>query len=50
MRKKIVAGNWKMNLNRDKAHELLELIKSNSYPDDELLLHLHRSIWRLFHC
>ena len=34
MRKKIVAGNWKMNLNRDKAHKLLELIKSNSYPDD----------------
>ena len=34
MRKKIVAGNWKMNLNRDKAYELLELIKSNSYPDD----------------
>ena len=24
MRKKIVAGNWKMNLNSEKAHKLLK--------------------------
>ena len=34
MRKKIVAGNWKMNLNCEKAHKLLKNLESISFPND----------------
>ena len=34
MRKKIVAGNWKMNLNKTEAEILYNNLESNSYPDD----------------
>ena len=34
MRKKIVAGNWKMNLNSEKAHKLLKNLESISFPKD----------------
>ena len=34
MRKKIVAGNWKMNLNKSKADILYNDLESKTYPDD----------------
>ena len=34
MRKKIVAGNWKMNLNKSDAHILYKNLESKSYPND----------------
>jgi triosephosphate isomerase len=34
MRKKIVAGNWKMNLNKAEADILYNNLESKSYPDD----------------
>ena len=34
MRKKIVAGNWKMNLNKSEAEILYNDLESKSYPDD----------------
>ena len=34
MRKKIVAGNWKMNLNKSEANLLYNNLESKSYPDD----------------
>ena len=34
MRKKIVAGNWKMNLNKLDAVELFKALESNIYPTD----------------
>ena len=34
MRKKIVAGNWKMNLNKSEADILYNNLESKSYPDD----------------
>ena len=34
MRKKIVAGNWKMNLNKSDAHILYKNLESISYPHD----------------
>ena len=34
MRKKIVVGNWKMNLNSEKAYKLLENLESISFPND----------------
>ena len=34
MRKKIVAGNWKMNLNKFEADVLYNDLESKSYPDD----------------
>ena len=34
MRKKIVAGNWKMNLNKLDAVELFKSLESNIYPTD----------------
>ncbi len=34
MRKKIVAGNWKMNLNKAEAEILYNNLESKSYPDD----------------
>jgi triosephosphate isomerase len=34
MRKKIVAGNWKMNLNKSEADILYNDLESKSYPDD----------------
>tara|TARA_B100000497_G_C7616466_1_gene370277 strand:- start:244 stop:984 length:741 start_codon:yes stop_codon:yes gene_type:complete len=34
MRKKIVAGNWKMNLNKSEADILFNDLESKTYPDD----------------
>ena len=34
MRKKIVAGNWKMNLNKAEAEILYNNLESKSYPED----------------
>ena len=34
MRKKIVAGNWKMNLNKSEADILYNDLESKTYPDD----------------
>jgi len=34
MRKKIVAGNWKMNLNKSEADVLYNNLESKTYPDD----------------
>jgi len=34
MRKKIVVGNWKMNLNKSEADILYNNLESKSYPDD----------------
>ena len=34
MRKKIVAGNWKMNLNKSEADTLFNNLESKSYPDN----------------
>ena len=34
MRKKIVAGNWKMNLNKLDAVELFKSLESSVYPPD----------------
>ena len=34
MRKKIVAGNWKMNLNKSEADILYNNLESKNYPDD----------------
>ena len=34
MRKKIVAGNWKMNLNKSEAEILYNDLESKSFPDD----------------
>lgn len=49
MRKKIVAGNWKMNLNKKEAQELFQAIDSESYGDVDVLIfppsiHLDRFI------
>ena len=33
MRKKIVAGNWKMNLNKSEAYTLFNNLESKTYPD-----------------
>ena len=34
MRKKIVAGNWKMNLNKEEAYLLFNNLESKSFPND----------------
>jgi len=38
MRKKIVAGNWKMNLLTDDANQLISLLKDNKNEDVELIV------------
>jgi len=32
MRKKIVAGNWKMNLNKEEAYLLFDNLESMGFP------------------
>lgn len=43
MRKKIVAGNWKMNLSLSEARELFENLKSTQNQPEDVLLYLYPS-------
>jgi len=38
MAQKIVAGNWKMNLNRGEAVELIQQINQHNMPSDVQLM------------
>ena len=45
MRKKIVAGNWKMNLNKEEAYLLFNNLESKSFPNDVMVIIAPPSIY-----
>ena len=45
MRKKIVAGNWKMNLNKEEAYLLFNNLQSKSFPNDVFVIIAPPSIY-----
>ena len=45
MRKKIVAGNWKMNLNKEEAYLLFNNLESKSFPNDVMVIVAPPSIY-----
>ena len=45
MRKKIVAGNWKMNLNKEEAYLLFNNLESKSFPNDVMVIIVPPSIY-----
>ena len=45
MRKKIVAGNWKMNLNKEEAYLLFNNLQSKSFPNDVMVIIAPPSIY-----
>ena len=45
MRKKIVAGNWKMNLNKEEAYLLFNNLESKSFPSDGIVIIAPPSIY-----
>ncbi len=45
MRKKIVAGNWKMNLNKEEAYLLFNNLESISFPNDVMVIIAPPSIY-----
>jgi len=45
MRKKIVAGNWKMNLNKEEAYLLFNNLESMGFPNDVIVIIAPPSIY-----
>ena len=45
MRKKIVAGNWKMNLNKEEAHLLFNDLESTDFPKEVVVIIAPPSIY-----
>ena len=43
--KKIVAGNWKMNLNKEEAYLLFNNLQSKSFPNDVMVIIAPPSIY-----
>ena len=44
-KKKIVAGNWKMNLNKEEAYLLFNNLESKSFPNDVMVIIAPPSIY-----